>query len=42
MVTILINDGYAPDLITKLGWEVKFRWIQEEELSEICVGSFII
>ena len=42
MVTVLINDGYAPDLMTKLGWEVKIRWMQQEDVSEICVRSFII
>ena len=42
MVTVLINDGYAPDLMTKLGWEVKIRWMQQGDVSEICVRSFII
>ena len=36
------NDGCTPDSITKLGWEVKIRSIQEEDESKMCVGSLMI
>ena len=36
------RDGYTPDLISKLAWDVKTRSIHEEELSKISIGSLII
>ena len=36
------NDGCTPDSITKLGWEVQIRSIQEEDESKMCVGSLMI
>ena len=36
------NEGCTPDSITKLGWELKIRSIQEEDESKMCVGSLII
>ena len=36
------SDRWMPGRITKLGWDVKIRSMQEAELLKICVGSFII
>ena len=35
------KDGWTPDSISKLGWELKIKSIHEEELFKICVGSLI-
>ena len=35
-------DGWTPECITKLGWDVKIKTMKEAELLKLCVGSFII
>ena len=33
---------WPPECITKLGWDVKIKSMQETELFKMCLGSFII
>ena len=35
------KDGWTPDSIRTLGWELKIKSIHEEELFKVCVGSLI-
>ena len=35
------KDGWTPDSINKLGWELEIKLIHEEELFQVCVGSLI-
>ena len=35
------KDGWTPDSISKLGWELEIKLIHEEELFQVCVGSLI-
>ena len=36
------SDRWTPECITKLGWDVKVKLIQEAELPKIYFGFFII
>ena len=37
-----VKDVWTPNSVIKFGCDVNVRSIHEEELSRICVGSFVI
>ena len=41
MMTLVWSDGWTPESITKFGWFVNVRSINETEFSIKCVGAFI-